>query len=114
MKVVRGRLSLAYHFFICFLIVVMLVDIRNRTSNTPTKVSPRSRAYVYRMMTLDGYEIKVVLADSPIEAQSYLDSWKWTQGLENCFFTLVGSDDFDIAGQAGDSYYHNLLFDNVP
>lgn len=90
----------------------MLVDIRNRKSTSGTPVNFKMSAFVYRFLTLDGYEIKVILADSRLRADAYLKDWQWSQGLENCFFVFVGQDDFDIVGVAGDDYIKGLLFDD--
>lgn len=107
------RLLLGFLFFTCFSIVVMLADIRNRKSLSGTNVSVKMSAFVYRFLTLDSYEIKVVLADSRLHADAYLKQWQWQQGLENCFFTFVGQDDFDIVGIAGEDYVKGLLFDAI-
>lgn len=91
----------------------MLADIRNRKSTSGTKVTFKMSAFVYRFMTLDGYEIKVILAESRLNADTYLKQWQWEQGLENCFFTFVGQDDFDIVGIASEEYMKGLLFDAI-
>lgn len=105
----------AFRFFICFLIVVMLVDSRNRASSAPVKVPPKYQAYVYRWADISEPMYKVVLAASAAQADSYLRDWCISEGIDRPFFFFVACVDYEVVGIADESYFRNLLFsDDVP
>lgn len=111
MLFVRASLS-----FICFLIVAMLVDSRNRTSSAPVKVPPKYQAYIYRWCDISESMYKVVLAASSAQADSYIRDWCIREGIQHdAFFYFVACVDYEVVGIADDAYFRNLLFsEDVP
>lgn len=87
----------------------MLVDIRNRTSNAPVKIPPKFKAYVFQFSTIDSYECRVVIAASLTLASQYIKDWCRREGVD-IFYTFLGEVDYEVAGEADEGYFKDLLF----
>lgn len=112
----HGRFGPCSLFFICFLIVeksvLMYVDVRNRTSNSPVKIPCKYQAFLFQFSTVDGYDYKIVIAADYIHASQYIKDWCFRESVD-IFFRFVGMVDYEVAGIADDKYYLNL-FNDVP
>lgn len=113
---VRAFFARAFLSFIFSLIVVMLVDSRNRTSSAPVKVPPKYQAYVYKWCDISEPLYKVVLAASSAQADSYIHDWCIREGIQHdAFFYFVACVDYEVVGIADEAYFRNLLFpEDVP
>lgn len=87
----------------------MLVDVRNRTSYKPVKIPCKYQAYLFRYSSVDFFEYRIVIAESAIKACQYMKDWCLRESID-LFYTYEGEINYEIAGEAGDDYYHELLF----
>lgn len=97
-------------FFPCFLgyslnlglLVVMFKDLRIRNSNRPTPIPPSYKAYVFRVETVDSFELKVIIAPSYIIACQRMKDWSIENDI-SLFWRFVQEDDFEVA------YSNNII-----
>lgn len=73
----------------------MYRDLRIRNSNRPTPVPFNYKAYVFRVETVDSYELKVILAPSFIIACQRIRDWEYENDL-TLFWRFVQEDDFEV------------------
>ena len=74
----------------------MYNDLRIRNSNKATPIPPAYKAYVFRVETVDSYELKVIIAPSMIVACQRIKDWEIENDL-SLFWRLVQEDDFEVA-----------------
>lgn len=89
----------------------MLVDVKNRTSNAPVKIPPKYKAYVWQFSCIDSYECRVVIAESLTLASQYINDWCRSNGVD-IFYSFLGEVDYEVAGEAGEGYFKELLFES--
>lgn len=87
----------------------MLVDVRNRTSYKPVTIPCKYQAYLFRYSSVDFFEYRVVIAESAIKACQYMKDWCLRESID-LFYTFEGEINYEIAGEAGDGYFRELLF----
>lgn len=87
----------------------MLLDIRIRSSNRPTKIPASYRAFVYRYGSFSDVpgEICVIVAPDRMHAEQRLKDFCYEQGLD-LFFIYLGDDDFQVVGNG--SEVHEIIF----
>lgn len=111
LKFIPEFFILIFHCFIGFLIVAMLVDTRSKHSNSPVKIPPKYKAYVYKWCDLGDPLLKVVIAESQVHADQYIHDWCFREDITNdAFFYFLGCVDYEVPGIANDEYYMNLMF----
>lgn len=89
----------------------MLVDIRNRKSSSPVKIPPKYQAFIYRWFDLGDASYKVVIAESQMHADAYINDWCFREGIDTSLpFYCIAIVDYEVVGKAGDEYFENLLF----
>ena len=74
----------------------MYKDLRIRNANRNTPIPPSYKAFVFRVETVDSYEIKVVIAPSKIVAYQRIKDWEIENDI-TFFWRLIAEDDFEVA-----------------
>ena len=74
----------------------MYKDLRIRNSNRPTPIPPTYKAYVFRVETVDSYELKVIVAPSFIVACQRIKDWEIENDI-SLFWRFIQEDDFEVA-----------------
>ena len=74
----------------------MYKDLRIRHANKPTPIPPSFKAYVFRVETVDSFELRVILAPSYIIACQRIKDWEIENDL-SLFYRFIEEVDFEVA-----------------